>query len=149
MRIDRKAGMRYFLVHVGLLLILLLFPLYQLFMQKTSAFLTGCILHDGLHLYCALCGGTRALDALLHFDPVAALQYNPFVVISLLGAVIMDVWGLTRLLRGKKRIFPIKEWIWIVFCAVMILYMLLRNYLMIAHGYDPCGDLGVFWRIDK
>ena len=149
MRIDRRALMRYLMVHVGLALGLLLFPLYQIVTQKASALLTGCLLHEVLHLYCALCGGTRALEALMHFDFVAALQYNPFVVVSLLIAVILDVWVLTRLLRGKKPVFPIAKWIWIVFCALMILYMLLRNYLMIAHGYDPCGDLGFFWRIDK
>ena len=74
------------------------------------------------------------------------LQYNALVPLLLLALVAVDVLALTRLLRGKETLFDLPRWCWIAGVAMLIGYMILRNYLMIAHGYDPVGDLGVFWR---
>ena len=149
MRIDRRSGKIFAWIHAGLLVLVLLFPLYQRVADVFAQYVTGCLLHDKLFLYCPLCGGTRAVDALLHFDFISALRYNAFVVLVLLLALSLDVWALLRLLRGKKLPLPLAGWFWIVLAAVMIVYMVLRNYLMIAHGYDPCGDLGLFWQYLK
>ena len=144
--INRRAGKQYLILHAGLLTVLLLFPLYRALTSYITQFVAGCMLHDYLFIYCPLCGGTRAVESLLHLDVAAALRFNPFVVFVILLAVIFDIIALVRLLRGKARLFVFPEWGWIVLVAVMVAYLVLRNYLMIAHGYDPVGDLGAFWR---
>ena len=93
-----------------------------------------------------MCGGTRALDALLHLDFFAAFCFNPFVLLVVLLAVVLDVIALVRLLRGETRLLVLPGWGWVVLAVLLIVWAVLRNYLMIAHGYDPVGDLGAFWQ---
>ena len=145
MQIHARTARRYLWIHIGLFCALLLFPLYQWLSRQIPQFLTRCFLHDRLFLYCPLCGGTRAIEALLHLDLLAALRYNSFVTFALLLAVCIDVWALVRLLRGKTELFVLPGWFWVVMTVLMIAYTVLRNYLMIAHGYDPTGDLVFIW----
>lgn len=86
------------------------------------------------------------MDALLHLDVVAALRFNPLVVVLVALAIAFDTVALIRLLKGETRLWIFPDWGWIVLIALMIAYTVLRNYLMIAHGYDPVGDLGAFWQ---
>ncbi len=145
MKIVRKTAIRYLRIHAALLTALLLFPLYRLLADRLTDAITGCFLHDRLFLYCSFCGGTRALSALLRFDLPRALALNPLVVFLVLAAIGLDIFALVRLLKGKARLLPIPWWWIIILLGVIFGYGILRNYLMIAHGYDPTGDLGVFW----
>ena len=142
---NRSARNRFLWLHAGALAAVLLFPLYAGLARRVTALLSGCFLHDYLCLYCPLCGGTRAVEALLRLDLLSAMRYNAFVVLVLLAALVVDVIALIRLLRGKTRLYPIPGWVWIAGAVLMILYWILRNYLMIRHGYDPTGDLVRFW----
>ena len=145
--INQNALKRYVWLHVGALAAAILFPVYQWLTSRLPfPFLRGCFLHDYLHVYCAFCGGTRSVGAFLRLDFAAMLQYNALVPLLLLALVAVDVLALTRLLRGEETLFDLPRWCWIAGVAMLIGYMILRNYLMIAHGYDPVGDLGVFWR---
>ncbi len=144
--INRRSARRYLLFHAGLLLLLLLFPLYRAVASHVTQFVTGCVIHDRFFVYCPLCGGTRALDALLHFDLLAALRFNSFVAFAAVLAVVLDLIALARLLRGESRLLIFPNWAWIALAVLMLVYAILRNYLMIAHGYDPVGDLGGFWQ---
>ena len=143
--IQKKSGKIYLLVHIALLAAILLFPLYRSVAQRISALFTGCLLHDRLFLYCPLCGGTRAVSSLLRLEIAEAFSYNAFVVLLVIVAIGLDVWAFVRLVRGHTNLLPLPGWIWIVFAVLLILYGVLRNYLMIARGVDPVGDLGVFW----
>lgn len=144
--INRRSATLYLILHAGLLLAVVLFPLYRALASYVTQFVTGCMIHDYLFLYCPLCGGTRAANALLHLDIVAALRFNPLVVVLVVLAIVLDIVALVRLLKGKSKLLLFPEWGWIALVALMIAYTVLRNYLMIAHGYDPVGDLGVFWQ---
>ena len=145
--IDRRAAKRYIWLHAGLIVAVALFPLYWYATQSLSIPILngGCFLHDYLFLYCAFCGGTRSVGALLRFDVVSAMRYNALVPPLVLLGLVLDVFALVRLLRGEKRLLRLPKWSWIAAIAVLIAYAVLRNYLMIAHGYDPVGDLGRFW----
>lgn len=144
--IHKKSGKIYLLVHAGLLVLILLFPLYRLIASWMPASLTGCLIHDRFFLYCPLCGGTRAVSAILRLDFAAAFANNAFVVLLFFFALALDVWALIRLLRGHTNLLPLPSWVWIVLVVVMLSYAVLRNYLMISHGIDPVGDLGPIWK---
>lgn len=145
MRLEKTSARRYLCLHLGLLAAVLLFPLYRMLTNQLPRMWIRCVLHDRLFLYCPFCGGTRAVDALLRLDLSAALAANPFVVVLLLLLLILDVIALIRLLRGRKRLLPLPQWSLFFLLAAAIGYAVLRNWLMIAHGYDPIGDLGAFW----
>ncbi len=146
MKIHGKSAKIYLSLHAALILALFLFPVYQKLAKMLSNFLSGCFLHDRLFLYCPLCGGTRALSAFLHLDFRLAWQYNALVTVMLCFAIVLDVVALIRLLRGKQKLLPLPERFWIVLVILMLLYGILRNFLMIAYGYDPVGDLAWFWQ---
>ena len=144
-RIDRRSGRIYLLIHAVLLVAVLLFPLYRYVAEGITSVLSGCFLHDRLFLYCPLCGGTRAVAALLRLDLFGAFRYNAFVTLVLFLAIVLDLWALVRLLKGRSRLLPLPGWFWIFLSVAMVLYAVLRNDLMITHGIDPVGDLSFFW----
>ncbi|MFI7045132.1 DUF2752 domain-containing protein [Streptosporangium sandarakinum] len=79
-------------------------------------------------LYCPGCGGLRAVHALVHGDPAAALGFNPLVVALVPVAAL--VWGRWVLLSWRGRPFTVKSvqanYVW-SFLVLMILFWILRN----------------------
>lgn len=141
-----KKQRRLFLGLQGLLLLLLAAaPLWMLLADSMPGWMVGCFLHDRFFLYCPVCGGTRALMALLRLDLLSALALNPFVTLCALGFLVIDLLAWGRWLHKKNPFIRIPSWVWISLAVGMILYGVLRNYLMIAHGIDPTGDLVGFW----
>lgn len=135
----------YFLAMHGVAIIgAILFPLYMKVAAWLAGVFGGCIMHR-FFIYCPLCGGTRALAALIRFDIASAWNYNAFVVILAVIALGVDVWAWVRYFQKKEPLVILPKWAWFAFCAVLVLYFILRNCLMIFFGIDPTGDLGYFW----
>ncbi len=140
-----RAARNFIILHLAGLVGLLLFPLYTALARKLTAVLPGCILHDLLFIYCPLCGGTRAVEALLRLDLPAALAANGFVVLCVGIALVCYVRAWVRLLRGKERLWTLPGAFWIVMTVLMLAFWILRNVLMIGFGIDPTGDLAWLW----
>ncbi len=143
--IDRQERKQFLLIHAGILLLILLFPLYSRLISLIPYRFLRCILHDLLHVYCAMCGGTRAFGAMLRLQFVESLQWNALVLPLTVGAIGWDVRALVRLLKGKTGIYDLPDWVWYVFWGLLITYLILRNVLLIAFGIDPVGDLLSYW----
>jgi hypothetical protein len=63
-----------------------------------------CPLHALTGLPCPTCGMTRAANALLRGDLVAALRWNPFVTLVLAGAGIYVVYAALVVMRPLPRL---------------------------------------------
>ncbi len=122
-----------------------LFPVYRWILSLVNEDKLGCFLHDRLFIYCPLCGGTRAVESLLRLDFVGAFRANAVVVILILLLIALEIVALVRLLRGHERLLPLPRWSWIVLLVLLLGFAVLRNWLMIARGIDPTGDLGQVW----
>ena len=131
-------------LHGAAILVALLLPLYMKVASWLSGIFGGCLMHR-FFIYCPLCGGTRAVAALIRLDPVAAWNYNAFVVILAVIALGLDVWAWVRYFQKKEPLIILPKWSWIAFCMVLVAYFILRNALMIFFGIDPTGDLVYFW----
>ena len=131
-------------LHGAAILGTLLLPLYMKVASWLSGIFGGCLMHR-FFIYCPLCGGTRAVAALIRLDPVAAWNYNAFVVILAVIALGLDVWAWVRYFQKKEPLIILPKWSWIAFCTVLVAYFILRNALMIFFGIDPTGDLVYFW----
>ena len=142
---DPRAKRFFIWLHVGLLAAVLLFPLYRFLTDLVPKHIPECFLHDFLFLYCPFCGGTRALGALLRLQIGKALCYNPLVVLMAVAALAADVRAWIRLRRGEREIYPIPTFAWILAVAILVLYGVLRNVLLVRYGVDPLGDLFRFW----
>ncbi len=143
-----KTPKRQFLtVHLALVAMILLFLITVPFLRRSLPELAkSCFVHDYLFLYCPMCGGTRATEALLRLDFGTAFSMNAYVTVLFFVFLGMDITALVRLLRKKDHIFRFPVWIWITLGAGMLAFGAVRNYLMIAHGYDSIGDLAPLWR---
>ncbi len=143
----RRASLLWFLgIHALAVAAILLFPYYRLGAGIVFSFFPSCLLHDVFHIYCPLCGGTRAVDAILHFHFPEALRFNPLVVVFLLLAAIWYGIAWVRLFRGKTLLAPIPKALSVLLAVAFIGYWILRNLLLIAFGVDPMGDLVGFWK---
>ena len=143
--IDRKTAKRFALFHLIPLACAALFPLYRHLVGLLPRNMTGCILHDWLFLYCPLCGGTRAVAALLRLNFAAAFHANAYVTLLAVVVLIHYVVAWVRLLRGGTVLFRFLAWEWIAAAVLLLVYGVLRNVVMVRFGYDPLGDLGAFW----
>lgn len=133
--------------HAALVLCVLLFFLYRFVVELLPEGMTGCVMHDYLFLYCPLCGGTRAVAALLRLDLVGALAHNAFVVLLLFLFLVLDVLAWIRFAKREYPLFRIPAWAWVALAVSLLAFGILRNCLMIAFGFDPMGDLGPLWRV--
>lgn len=142
-----RARRRAFLwCHAALASLVPFFFLYRFLIGLLPTGMSGCILHDYLFLYCPLCGGTRAIEALLRLDPLAALSYNAYVVLLLALLLILDGFAWGRFVRGRDPFPRIPAWGWVALAVSLVTFWLLRNLLMILCGFDPTGDLGRLWQ---
>jgi hypothetical protein len=101
-----------------------------------SRWLPVCPLHAVTGLYCAGCGATRALHALLHGELSRALAFNPLLVLALpalLPAVASEAW---RLATGKTWLrLRVPPWAGFSILAVLLVYGVLRN----VPGFEVLG----------
>ena len=131
-------------LHAAAIIGAILFPLYVKVANYVSSIFGGCLMHR-FFIYCPLCGGTRAVAALIRFDFAAAWNYNAFVVLLVAVALGLDVWAWVRYVQKKEPLIILPKWSWFVFCSALVIYFILRNVLMIFFGIDPTGDLVYFW----
>ena len=140
------------LIIFGIDLAMILYTLAFFLLRDTPLFFlvgsTECSLWN-VHLYCPGCGGTRAVDALSHFDLVESLCRNPYPL----------VWGFTLLYanvhtvvlhfrRLKKGMLPpvCPYWGPVLWWASVfsVLYFPTLIILLLC-GIDLVGDHGTFW----
>ena len=142
---NQTSRKRFLLWQLALVAATALFPVYRWGLNFVNERWLECVLHDRLWLYCPFCGGTRAVGALLCFDFVGAFRANAMVVILIVLLIALEIVAIVRLCRGHERLLPLPGWSWIVLLALILGFAVLRNWLMIAYGIDPTGDLGGIW----
>ena len=109
--------------------------------------ISGCIMHDLVHIYCPLCGGTRAFVALCRGQLWQSLQYHPLALYFALGFLMFDGIALYRLIRRDERpLLAVPRWYWIVAIVIAAIVFVARNIALICLGLDNLGDLVAYWQ---
>lgn len=102
---------------------------------------SSCLFHDIFRMYCPGCGGTRALFTLLQGKILQSLYCNPAV---LLGAILILYYEITIAITLKKhngkRYYTKKLWPPVLYVVIVLVFCVVRNYLLIAHGIDMLND---------
>ena len=99
--------------------------------STAGSWFPSCLFHDITGWYCPGCGLTRALHALVHFDPWRALAMNALFVLSLPLLVAMALHGASPravLPRAVARVAFDGRW-WI---GALLLFGVARNLPMLA-----------------
>ena len=145
-RAMRRRSVVWFLgFHIAMTAVVLLFPYYRVGATAVFSIIPSCVLHDWFHLYCPLCGGTRAVEALLHFHVTESIRCHPFVIVFAGLFAVWYVLAWVRLFRGKSLIVAIPKPLSVTLTVALLVFWLLRNLLLIAFHIDPMGDLVGFW----
>lgn len=85
-----------------------------------------CIFKELFNIYCAGCGTTRMIKALLDFEIYQAFRYNPFMFLLTFITFIFLIYNMIfYLVKGKLKKISFKVIIFIV--VLLFIYMLLRN----------------------
>lgn len=96
-----------------------------------------CLMLTVFGIYCPGCGGTRALEALMHGKIITALWYHPLIpYTAVLAGGFMLTQGLDRL--GVKAVRGWKFHNWYLYGAVIIIIcnFLLKNMLRLIWGIE-------------
>jgi len=109
------------------LLLLVLFAVYIL-IHKELIVEYHCPFHAVTGLYCPGCGGLRALNSLANADFMAALQYNPLIVIMLPLLLL----GMNNRMREKIITTEvIKTKVPLIVLVAVITFGILRNVFLL------------------
>lgn len=100
-----------------------------------------CLMHELFHIYCPGCGGTRAIMALLAGDVLKSLVCNPAVVVGLILVLYYEVGVIVTLIRRNgKYYFLRKLWLIYGYLGMIIVYGVVRDYLLVSGICDLLGD---------
>ena len=134
----------YLLIHLALCGLLLSFPLYLEISSSLPAAFTSCKIHDFLHLYCPVCGLTRAISSLLEGRlTVSFLCYSPLYYFAAMF-IFFDIRAFLCLIKGRRIQLSVAPAAWSLL-AVAVTFFLLRNVLLTVFHVDPLCDLIFFW----
>lgn len=124
------------LFQTGLVLFVAAVMLYLIY-ERIKGFLPAfpCIFSVFLGLYCPGCGGTRAVEALLHGHPLTALWYHPLVPYSaaLYGGFMLS-HILQRITGGRVRGWKFHNWYLYVALGIIAVNFLFKNILRLGFG---------------
>lgn len=149
-REHKSATVTFITVNLLFLIIAIAFPLYCRFMwEGDGAQLGGCLMRRIFNLYCPVCGGTRSLYALIHFDIINSVIYNPLCLFLVACVAYFDLRAFIALLQNRPVILRIGRWFAIATAVIMVLTFIVRNLLLVLFAFDPVGDLGEFWQVYK
>ncbi len=100
-----------------------------------------CVLHDLLHIYCPGCGGTRALFALLQGKVLESLWCNPAILLGVLLVLHYEIGvAVTLFKKNGKRYYCKSLVLPIMYLIVVLLFAIVRNYVLIEYGFDMLQD---------
>jgi hypothetical protein len=96
--------------------------------QRSPVGLPGCPFHVLTGMWCPLCGGTRAVSALVSGDVVGALGLNAVVVLAV--PLLLLEWGRWTVGRARRRptaFLDVSGRTIAVVAAVLLVFAVVRN----------------------
>ena len=110
--------------------------------EQYPAFFPPCGLKSFFHLYCPGCGGTRALEHLLHLRLIESLLCNPLVLFMAVCLIYYWLKTLIELIRqhGDAYFSIHLGFLW-AFLIILVGFFFIRNFLLLQFGIDYLGEL--------
>ncbi len=134
-----KLSRKCFYVCVGasLLFLIVWFVLQALEIPLTGLSPRPCVWYNVFQVYCPGCGGTRAVESLMHGEFVKSFLYHPAVLYTVILVVIyMLSHTLHILTKGKVKVMLFKAWYLYSIIVVIMLQCLIKNaFVLWGNGY--------------
>lgn len=125
----------------------LCFLLYHGFDFQFSGHLSTCFMNAFWHIYCPGCGGTRAIDYLLHGQLLKSLASHPVIVYlaALFLSYFLPATYTYVMKRNGKKYYRFHPWTLFVLLGIIVGFFVLRNLLLVFGHYDFLGDCLKYW----
>ncbi len=126
----------------------LLFLIYHIFDLQLAGHFNTCVLSAFFHIYCPGCGGTRAIDYLLHGQIIHSFASHPVILyLTLLFLSYFIPATYTYILkRNGRKYYSFHPWTLYVLLGIVIGFFILRNLVLIVFHYDFLGDCLRYWQ---
>ena len=141
---------KYFLITVVFISLFLLAFLYTNYIEKIQSvnpiLFHDCVFKSTFHLYCPGCGGTRAVDALLHLRILSSLFYHPFVIYVVFCCCFFYIKIGIQLIKQGGAVDMFINTACIGGSLVLVLaFFVVRSLLLVYGGVDYIGELKSYW----
>lgn len=101
-----------------------------------------CVFREKFHFYCPGCGGTRALNTLLHFQIIDSLRYNPILIIILIDILFSIISKYIEIIKQQRYKYYMLRFKGKVYILIFLIgYTIIRNILLILFRIDLLGDI--------
>ncbi|MBQ6181849.1 MAG: DUF2752 domain-containing protein [Ruminococcus sp.] len=92
-----------------------------------SKILPECVFYSRTGLLCPACGNTRSVLALLRFDIISSVGYNPapLIIVTLTAALLIE--NIAALFDIKLKLIPRGDYFPVLCAGIFLLYCILRN----------------------
>ncbi len=95
-----------------------------------------CAFYEKFGIYCPGCGGTRAVNALLHGELWDSFLYHPAVIYAVgIYMTFMTTYSLHLITKGKTRYLRIGYITLVTILAVLLLQWAIKVFLQLEFGY--------------
>lgn len=122
---------------LGLLLIpfliigIIIFPYIFNFMKDIHF---KCAIYEITGWYCPGCGGTRAINYLLHGNIIKSFIYHPIVVSSIIMYLIYMISHTIAIFKKDYKGIEIQIWHSLLLLGIVILNFIIKNILLLKFG---------------
>ena len=97
---------------------------------------SGCYMYRMTRYYCPGCGGTRAVQALVHVELLRSLRCHPAVLPGVVMSIVFWI-GMTceKILRPNIKRFKLRRIYFYVVLGIVMIQWIVKNVLLYALGW--------------
>lgn len=107
--------------------------LLYMFVLLPNVEMPPCALYGMFGIYCPGCGGTRAVDAMLHGHFLRSLWYHPLVLYTIvIFGTFMVTQTMERLKLFRVRGLKFRVWHMVAALVIMIVNCVVKNILLLC-----------------
>lgn len=88
-----------------------------------------CPINKWFGIKCPGCGNTRSVIALLNFDFISSIKYNPMPLGILIVLIILYIELIFKAFFKEKKLLPRNKIFWIGISLILIVYYIGRNFI--------------------
>lgn len=115
----------------------------EFFKDILTFFSSDCYFRIHWRIYCPGCGGTRAFIALMQGQIIQSIKYNPITLLFLVDVLLMTALDMIK--KNKKySVAKCRKIINISMLVFILVFFLVRNFMLYGLGVDVLGDLTLF-----
>lgn len=122
----------YIALIITCIILILFIIIYKCFFSYIS--IPSCWIYENLGFYCPGCGCTRAFIAILNFDIIGSIYYNPTVLYTVIVLFLYIITHtIDKIRKSNHLIMPYSNIYLYIGASLLILHCVIRNLLLVLY----------------